>query len=208
MLRGDTSGTIIDPFFVHAAQSLGMYFCEGLENSSAMVRLQARYIQATLESLADIFKGHDWELRAQAALWVTAVSIILPTDILTFMYIQKSCEAVNTGELQFIPTYGRPPDFSEELHDKLSVLSQIIYFENFLFLTCGGAEPTMTARIEKEFRHQLQVRRAILSSFESRAQHFLIGSLPGIVQHLSVDHAHANYFAGQGHGGHTQSPSD
>ena len=140
-----------------------------MEKSSAMIRLQARYIQASLESLVDIFGGRDWELRAQAALWVAAGSIILPTSVLTFPYIQKGCEAVNTGKLQFIPTYGRPPDFSEELHEKLSVLSQTIYFENFLFLTCGGAEPTMTARIEKEFRHQLQVRPATSSSSTSRS---------------------------------------
>lgn len=72
--------------------------------------------------------------------------------------MQKSCEAVDTAGLQFVPTYGRPPVFSEALHEKLSVLSQIIYFENFLFLTAGGTEPMKTARIEKEFRYQLPVR--------------------------------------------------
>jgi len=112
----------------------------------------------SLESLTDIPKERDWELRAQVALWVTIGSFILPFfEGVSSLYIQKSCEAINTAGLQFIPTYGRPPEFSEALHEKLSVLSQTIYFENFLFLTCGGAEPTMTARIEKEFRHRLQV---------------------------------------------------
>lgn len=158
-----------------------MYFCEGVDNSPPMIRLHAKYIQTCFEHIADIFKGHDWELKAQVALWVTAVSIILPFDGLTLPYMQKSCEAVNIGELQFIPTYGRPPDYSEELHEKLSVLSQIIYFENFLFLTCGGAEPTMTARIEKEFRHRLQVSPALSQLFTSRVKHSLVGSLSSIV---------------------------
>ena len=134
-----------------------MHFCEGMDNSFAMIRLQARHLQASLEYLADIIRGRDWELRAQVALWVAAGSFILPFENIAALNIRKSCEAINTAGLQFIPTYGRPPEFSEHLHEKLSILSQAIYFENFLFLTCGGAEPTMTARIENEFRYQLQV---------------------------------------------------
>ena len=135
-----------------------MHFCEGMDNSFAMIRLQARHVQTSLEFLADISKEDDWELRAQVALLVTIGSFILPFfENITSLYVQKCCEAINTAGLQFIPAYGRPPEFSEDLHEKLSVLSQTIYFENFLFLTCGGAEPTMTARIEKEFRHRLQV---------------------------------------------------
>ncbi|KAF9785434.1 hypothetical protein BJ322DRAFT_829801 [Thelephora terrestris] len=156
MLGGDTSGIIIHPFFIPAAQALGMYFCEGMESSPAMVRLHAKHIQICLEWLAEIFKGNDWELRAQVALWVTSASITLSlNDYYIPLYMQRGCEAINTGGLRFIPTYGRPPAFSEDLHEKLSVLSQIIYFENFLFLTHGGEEPKMTARIEEEFRHQL-----------------------------------------------------
>jgi len=134
-----------------------MHFCEGMDDSFAMIRLQARHLQTALESLADILGGRDWELRVQAALWVTAGSFILPFEGVTSKYIRTTCETINAAGLRFIPTYGRPPGFSEELHEKLSVLSQAIYFENFVFLTCGGAEPTMTARIEKEFRHRLQV---------------------------------------------------
>lgn len=122
-----------------------------------MIHLQARHMQSTLESLAEIFQGRDWELRALVAVWVVSGSILLSSDDLAHVYMQRSCEAVNAAKLQFIPTYGRPPEFSEDLHEKLSVLSQIIYFENYLFLTCGGAEPTMTAKLEDEFRHRLQV---------------------------------------------------
>ena len=158
LLRGDISGTIIHPFFISAAQFLGMHFCRGMEDSPAMIKRQARHLQRTLELLADVFNGPDVELEAQAALWAAAGSIIMPVTHLDPLYIKKSCEAINTAGLQFIPTYGRPPEFSEDLHEKLSLLSQAIYFENYLFLTYDGAEPTMTARLEKEFRHHLQVQ--------------------------------------------------
>jgi len=189
LLRGDTSGTIINPFFIYVAQSLGMYFCEGIGSSPAMIRLQAKHGQACLESLAVIFRGRDWELWAQAALFVAAGSIMIPVDV-ALHYIQKGYEAVDMGGLRFIPTYGRPREWSEDLHEKFSVLSQIIYFENFLFLTRGGAKPTATARIEKEFRYQLQVQPVSSSPLTPRVQRSLVGSLSGVLQHLSVSHAH------------------
>ncbi|KAF9785457.1 hypothetical protein BJ322DRAFT_831444 [Thelephora terrestris] len=154
LLRGDSSGTAIHPYFIQATQALGMYYCEGMDDSPAMVRLQAIYVQMGFELLAGIFKGDDWELRAQVALWTAAASFAL-SGRNPPMYMEKVFESINTARLQFVPTYGRPPELSEALREKSSVLSQAIYLENFLFLTCGGAEPTMTARIEKEFRFRL-----------------------------------------------------
>jgi hypothetical protein len=171
---------------------MGMYFCEGMDDSPAMVRLNAKHLQSCFECAADIFTGYDWELEAQAALFATAAAINLSSTYSVPLYMRKSCEAVKNGGLQFVPTYGRPPQFSEALHEKLSVLSQIIYFENFLFLTSGGAEPTMTAAIEKEFRCQLPVRTSS-SSITPFPQRRSIGSLPGFIQNLSVSHAHEGY---------------
>ena len=196
LVDGDTSGAVLNPFFVLAAQSLGMHLCEGMDNSPAMVRLQARHVQSSLELLAEILGGRDLELKAQVALWVAAGSLIMRLSDLTYPYIERACEAVNSAGLQFIPTYGRPPEYTESLHEKLSVLSQIIYFENYLFLTCGGANPTMTARIEEEFRCRLQVRfvRSLRLAFCTKRS--LTGRIPSVVQNLSVDDAHANYPTG------------
>ena len=179
LLRGDTSGSVIHPYFIPATQSLGMFYCEGMVDSPAMVRLQARYLQMAFEWLAEVFKGRNWEVRAQVALWTAAATFALSGN--NPLYLQRSFEAIDTGGLQFVPTYGRPPEFSDALHEKLSVLAQAIYFENFLFLTCGGAEPTMTARIEKEFRCQLPVRPASSLSCMPHPECTLIGSLSDIV---------------------------
>ena len=208
LLRGDTSGDVIHPFFVYGAQVWGMYFCDTMVDSPAMIRLQAKYLQVTLELLGEASKGHDWELRAQIGVWITSGSLTLRQSEVTNLYIRKSCEAVETAGLQFIPTYGPPPEFSEELHEKLSTLSQIIYYENFLFLVCGGAEPTMTARIEKEFRNQLRVWPVAPFPLRSLAQKISVGGISGTIQDMSAGYAHANDIAGQGHGTHTQPPPD
>ena len=163
-----------------------------------MTRLQAKYIQISLELPAEISRGRDWELRAQVAFWITAGSIILRRSDAIRLYIRESCEVVDATRLLSVPAYGKPPEVSEEPQEKLSVLLQIIYFENFLFLACGGAELTMTARIEMESRHQLRVRPATSLSFMLRIQRSpALGSIPSIVQDLSVDYMHANYFVSQ-----------
>ena len=167
-----------------------------MDNSPAMIRLRAEHAQMSSDSLVGILKICDCELVAQAAVLVIAGSIILRLNEATRLYIQRSSEAINAAKLQFIPTYGQPPEYSEGLHERLSALSQIIYFENFLFLVCGWAEPTVTTRIEMEFRHQLRVRPTTFSSFASRIQRSPLESISGIVQDLSVDYAHTSYFAG------------
>ncbi|KAF9645913.1 hypothetical protein BDM02DRAFT_389138 [Thelephora ganbajun] len=87
LLRGDTSGTVIHPFFIHCTQALGMYFCEDMVSSPAMIRLHAKHIRMSSESVADIFETHDWELRTQVAVWTMAGSVILQLDYMTHLYV-------------------------------------------------------------------------------------------------------------------------
>jgi len=44
------------------------------------------------------------------------------------------------------------------------VLSQIIYFESYMFLAVDGIEPKLITRIEKEFRYELQVSVRFLTA--------------------------------------------
>ena len=65
---------------------------------------------------------------------------------------------LNKADLRFLPVYGRPAELSEQVREDAAVLSQAIYLENYFYLTLGGPAPAMGARIEKEFRLDLQVR--------------------------------------------------
>ena len=86
----------------------------------------------------------------------------------TRLYLLKLCDIINESNLQFLPTYGRPPELSDRVRESAVVLSQAIYLEKYLYLTLGGSAPTMTARIEREFRLDLQVRT--IKRFHSRAR--------------------------------------
>ena len=71
--------------------------------------------------------------------------------------LTKTCIALNAANLRFIPATGRPPGLTEDVRERAVVLSQVIYLESYMFLAVDGTEPKMTVRIEKEFRHDLQV---------------------------------------------------
>ena len=128
-----------------------------------MVQLHARYCQIVVEQLAEINGGSDANLKAQVFLYIVAGNHYGRWFGLSRKYLTMACIALNTAKLRFIPATGRPPSLTDDVYERLSILSQVIYFENYLFLAVDGTEPKMTARIEKEFRHELQVRVYSLS---------------------------------------------
>ena len=156
-IRGDQSGAVLDPVFVCGAHILGMGFSPDVSESPAMVRLSARRAQIAWESLVEILKSDNYGVTVQALVQVVASYILLRMMQTGAFYIQKSCDAIDAGGLQFIPIRGRPPEFSEDLHEILVALSQTIYWTNYLFLVCGNPTPRATARLEKEFRLELPV---------------------------------------------------
>ena len=123
-----------------------------------MVRLRAKYGQLALEQLAEINKGIDPSLKVHACLYTATISLYGRWFNISRTYLTKACIALNAAKLQFIPDVGRPSGLTEDVHERLAMLSQVIYFEHYLFLAVDGLEPKMTARIEKEFRLELQVR--------------------------------------------------
>jgi len=76
---------------------------------------------------------------------------------MAFLYIQKTFEFIEAGDLQLVPTCRPLPGLSEELLETLAALSQTIYWANYLLLVWGGAEPCKTAKLEKEFLTELPV---------------------------------------------------
>ena len=157
LVSGDQSGTVLDRFWVLGCHAFGLPYCFPMDATPGVVQLHARRIQAAWESLADLVKGNDHKLKVQAILLIASSYIYRHMMQSAFLYIQKGCDYVKEGNLQFVPTYGRPPEFSEELHETLSILSQTIYWANYSFLVCGGPEPHATAQLEKEFRWELPV---------------------------------------------------
>ncbi|KAF9651175.1 hypothetical protein BDM02DRAFT_3259184 [Thelephora ganbajun] len=153
-MRGDTSNTTVDRFWVYVMQTLGIHFCSA-DISPFTIRIHAIHAQLMWEDIVDIQRGDDYRLKVQLRFVVAATAVLLRFIRTSHLYIRRCCELINTMDMRFIPVYGRPPELSEGVREDLTVLSQIIYLDNYLFLTCDGPSPKQTAKIEKEFRYEL-----------------------------------------------------
>ena len=154
-MRADTSNADVNPFFVHGIAGLGMHFRAKSTDSPAMVRLHARYSQLALEHMVGICKGNDAHLKVQAHLLCSTGGLYGRWFDFSRQCLTKGCAALGAAKLQFTPTVGHLPALTEDVLEKFAVLSQSVYFENYLYLAVDGIEPKMTGRIEKEFRHEL-----------------------------------------------------
>ena len=157
IFRGDASNSVINRHFVDGMQVMGMHFCAP-EQTPSMVQLQARYVQSAWESLIQLNETNQEGSKAQALLLIAHSTLLLGLKTVTQLYLLKACKIIEKARLQFLPEYGPPAEFSDQIREEASVLSQAIYLENYLYLTLGGSAPAKTARIEREFRFDLQVR--------------------------------------------------
>ena len=158
VIRADLSNTVVHPFFTHTTAGLGMHFRVNASDTPEMVRLHAKHAQLAWEQIAEISKGDDANLKAQAFLQVATSSLYGRWFKFSRRYLTRACIVLNASKLSFIPTTGRPPELTEDVFERFAILSQNIYFENYMFLAVDGMEPKMTTRIENEFQHELQVR--------------------------------------------------
>ena len=157
LFRGDTSNTVVNRYFVYSFRAVGTHLCEDLDESPAMARLQARYIQKAWESFIEIYTT-DQRLAAQGMLIFLHSMIIMGFPPAIQYYLPKVYELIDNGNLRFLPVYGRPPELSDQVREDAAVLSQAIYLENYFYLALDGPAPTKTSKLEREFRRDFQVR--------------------------------------------------
>ena len=158
LFRGDTSNAVVDRYFVYGFQAIGTHLRGALDESPTMARLLAINGQRAWETLIEIRRTNDQLLAAKGLLLFVYSIIIMGWPSNGQYYLSKVCEMINTGDLRFLPVYGRPPELSDQVREDAAVLSQTIYLENYFYLALGGPEPVKTAKIEGEFRRDFQVR--------------------------------------------------
>ena len=100
--------------------------------------------------------GNDIDLLVHVLCYVASTSLLARAPNYSRHSLKKACIALNAAKLRFIPDTGRPPELSEEVRERVVVLSQIVHLENYMFLAVDGIEAQMAARIEEEFREVLQ----------------------------------------------------
>ena len=162
VLRGDLSGTVVHPWFVYAMAGLGTHFCTSAGLSPGMIQRRERNVQRALEQLAEITRGGNADLAVQVLVSLVALTLHARWFKPSRQCLTKACIILHAANLRFIPAIRSPPGPSEDVRERAVVLSQIIYFESYMFLAVDGTEPKLATRIENEFRHELQVGARLL----------------------------------------------
>ena len=158
LLRGDVSNTVVDRHFVYAMQVFGVHVCGAPEITPVMIRLQASYLQMTLESLAQLSETNQTRTKVQALVSAIHATIMVGFLAPVQLFLLRACKLIEKAKLRFLPEYGPPAELSDQIREDVSVLSQVIYLENYHYLALGGPVPVRTAGIEREFSLHLQVR--------------------------------------------------
>ena len=163
VLCGDLSGTVVHPWFVYAMAGLGVHFCAGVGLSPGMIQRRTRNVQRALELLSEITRGSNADLWVQVLVSLVALTLHARWFKPSRQCLMKACIILRTADLRFVPAVGRPPGLSEDVRERAVVLSQVIYFESYMFLAVDGTAPKLATRIEREFRYELQVRVRFLT---------------------------------------------
>ena len=111
------------------------------------------------EQLGEINKGNDVSLKVHEFIYVATASPHGRWLKISREYLTKTPITLNVTKPWCILDTRRPSGLTLNDHERLAMLSQAIYLEHYLFLVVDELKPKeMTTRIEKEFRHELQVR--------------------------------------------------
>lgn len=188
LFRGDISNAVVDRHFVYALQMHGVFVYGAPEETPTMVRLQARYVQMAVESQTHLNKTNQERAKAQALVSSVHICIASGFQTVAQLYLLKACKLIEKAKLRFFAEYGPPAELSDQVREEVSVLSQLIYLENYLFLTLGGTAPVRTAEIEKEFRVDLQV--STISYFLMGGPEMDFGTCSSERTHSSSIYAH------------------
>ena len=75
------------------------------------------------------------DLKVQTMFFLTSGCVSIRLMQLAHLYLWKTCKILNGADMGFIPKYGHLPPYWDVIHEKPTVLPQIIWMENYLFLT-------------------------------------------------------------------------
>ena len=117
-MRGDTSGIVVHPFFIPTTTGLGVNFHAGIRDSPTTVPQRAKYGQLTHEYTVEISKGNDACLKIQVFFYIATTSLYGRWFVYARQSLTRACLALNAAKLRFIPDAGRPPGFTEDVHDQ------------------------------------------------------------------------------------------
>ena len=171
IILGDTSGTVVHPFFIHIAQLGGCHFYQERRGEFFLLHLQAMYLDMVWDAFKDMAENDNSFVATQAYMLMSLAYLYGHNGHLGRKFFQKAIALFRPHWIDF-STFP-PPDLTDPLRERIAFLCGAIYSEidcNFMF----GFVQEFTVDLEHSIRYELPV-----SSRPSRRFKHLTGSFGG-----------------------------
>jgi hypothetical protein len=189
IIIGNTSGTVVHPFFIHFAQLAGCHFYQERRGEFFLLHLEAMYLDMVWDSFRDMTKDDDSFDAAQAYQLMALAYLYSQDSDRGRRFFQKSIALFRTHWIDF--SISPPPDLTESLWERIAFLGEAIWTEidcAFMF----GIEQEFTSDLEFGLCNELPVRSRLSRRFKSLTWFFprlptprcLRGERPAIASYL------------------------
>lgn len=151
---GDTSGTIVHPFFINFAQLAGCHFYQERRREFFLLHLEAMYLDMVWGSFKDMTKNDDSFDTAQAYQLMSLAYLYAQDAHLGRRFFQQSIALFRKHWIDF--TTSPLPDLTESLQERIAFLCEAIWTEidcTFMF----GITQEFTSDLEYGIHHELPV---------------------------------------------------
>lgn len=157
------SGTI-HAFFIHYAHNWGCHLYQQFRSDFVLLFLQSIYVYMAVESLTTIREKENPILLTQALLMVSEMYFHTHHADFGLKYLDMAAGVVKRNRLRFVmrpqnlTTVHGPIDVTDDIKQRVGLLSQLLYVETELFLLTGR-KPDLFEELEAEFMFDLAVSR-------------------------------------------------
>lgn len=172
VLLGDTSGKNIHPFFIHYSHLGGAQIYQEQQGSFCVLRVQAVHLRLAVDALATMKEEDDPFAFAQAYFYMGLANGYVQNVNTSIRLLRKSVETVRRNNIRYVPfsigdaTQQEPnilaslPEFSEEVHERAVLLSQMLHSETFMYIVGQPGEGGY--HCEDDLKGVLPVRTSFL----------------------------------------------
>lgn len=189
LIHGDMQSGAIHAFFIHYAHIWGCHLYQQFRYDFVLLFLQSIYVYMAVESLSTIREKDNPILLTQALLMTSEMYFHTHHPDFGLKYLEMAAGVVKKNGLRFVmrsrsSAHG-PIDVTEDIRQRVGLLSQLLYVETELFLL-AGRKPDLFEELEAEFKFDLAVRGQMLRA------HTLVRSLicfSRLLTHGSLNYA-------------------
>lgn len=145
------------------AQTIPGHFYQEQRFQTSLAHIQAMHLQLCWESLLTMREAHDPLEKAQAWMFMASAAIHIHHITRAKHYLKRCLEIMKrhkirmvSSETGIVNTSSCGPPFTEEIHERVVLLSQLLYWLTYIYLLDGHSEEDYPD-LEHQFRFELPV---------------------------------------------------